>query len=299
MTGRIFNIQRFSIQDGPGIRTTVFMKGCPLKCLWCANPESMDARPQLLYIEAHCARCYRCIEACPNGANSKNVDGSIRIDRNLCKGCGKCVEACPNEARVLCGKQMTVDEVMVEVKKDALFYRNSGGGVTASGGEPTQQADFLVNLFKKCQTAGFHTALDTCGYVKWERLERILKYTDLVLFDLKNIDPTKHKELTGANYGLVLENAKQMAKKGIDFIVRAPLIPGRNDSTENLHALASFVIKLGKNMIDILPYHRLGAGKNERLGKQYALEKTQPFTKEELQGKVKILESCGLDVSIK
>lgn len=298
MTGRIVNIQRFSIQDGPGIRTTVFLKGCPLNCLWCANPESIEPLPQLLFIEAHCKRCYRCVAACPNGANSISADGSIRIDRDLCKGCGKCVEACPNEARTICGKQMSVDEVMEVVKKDSLFYRNSGGGVTASGGEPTQQAKFLMDLFKKCQDAGIHTALDTCGYVTWEKLERVLEYTDLVLYDLKNLIPAKHKELTGANYGLVLENAKKMAKKGINFIVRVPLVPGRNDSTENLQALAQFAAKLGKSMIDILPYHRLGAAKNDKLGRIFRLHETQPFTKEELQEKVNVIESCGIGVRI-
>lgn len=298
MTGRVFNIQRFSIQDGPGIRTTVFLKGCPLNCLWCANPESMDPRPQLLYIESHCKRCYRCVDACPHGANSIRTDGSVGIDRNICKGCGKCVDACPNEARAICGKQMTVDEVMEVVKKDVLFYRNSGGGVTASGGEPTQQAKFLVELFRKCQDAGIHTALDTCGYVAWEKLERVLEYTDLVLYDLKNFIPAKHRELTGANYELVLENAKKMARKGMDFIVRVPLIPGRNDSTENLQAMAGFVAQLGKNIINILPYHRLGAEKNARLGKLYPLHETQPFSNEELQEKVKVLESCGMDVKV-
>jgi glycyl-radical enzyme activating protein len=298
MTGWIFNIQRYSIQDGPGIRTTVFFKGCPIRCLWCANPESQEVFPQLLYVESHCVRCYRCIEACPHMANTRASDGRIRIDQGLCKVCGKCIEVCPNEARVLCGRLMTVEEVLEEVKKDALFYWNSAGGVTASGGEPTQQPEFLIEFFKRCQDVGFHTTLDTSGYVTWERFVRILEYTDRVLYNIKHMDPVRHRELTGVDNGLILENVKKIAEREISFIVRVPLIPGCNDSAENLQDLARFVTELGKGKVDLLPYHQLGVRKYERLRRCYELDGSQLFEKEEIQAKMKVLESYSLEVKL-
>jgi glycyl-radical enzyme activating protein len=296
--GWVFNIQRYSIQDGPGIRTTVFLNGCPLRCLWCSNPESQGAPPSLFYFDSLCVRCYRCVEACPTGATSIAPDGSIKIDRTRCERCGKCAEVCPNEARVMSGKLMTVDEVLEVVKKDALFYKNSGGGITASGGEPTHQPEFLLEFFKGCQNSGFHTCLDTTGYVRWEIFEGILEYTDLVLYDIKHMNPERHKELTGVDNRIILLNAEKIAKKGIPLIIRVPLIPGGNDSPENLETLGKYVAKLGTHKLDLLPYHQFGVKKYERLGMEYKMGDIKPYQKEQVELIKKTLESYGLEVSI-
>lgn len=298
IVGCVFNIERFAIRDGPGIRTTVFLKGCPLQCLWCANPESISPVPQLFYFENLCQRCYRCIEACPNKATSKSPEGSILIDRKLCKACGKCVEVCVPKARVISGKIMTVDEVLEEVQKDTLFYQNSGGGVTFSGGEPTHQPDFLWHLAKRCQESGIHTALDTCGFVKPEVLKKVLEYTNLVLYDIKHMEPARHKELTGVDNRLILENARIIAKMGKPMIIRVPLIPGHNDSPENIKALAEFMKELRLNKVDLLPYHSLGKIKYYRLGTEYKLEDLKPYEGDEV-AKVKAdLESYGFQVGV-
>jgi len=298
IVGCVFNIERFAIRDGPGIRTTVFLKGCPLRCLWCANPESISPVPQLFYFENLCTRCYRCVEACPNKATTKTQDGAIKIDRSLCKACGKCVEVCPNKAREISGKPMTVEQVLEEVKKDALFYQNSGGGVTVSGGEPTLQPDFLWHLLQRCQESGIHTTLDTSGFVKPEILRRVLEHTDLVLYDIKHMDPAKHKELTGVDNRLILENARMIAAMGKPMIIRVPLIPGHNDSKENLKALAEFMLSLGLKRVDLLPYHSLGKIKYYRLGMEYKLSDLKPYEGDEI-AKIKAdLESYGLQVGV-
>jgi pyruvate formate lyase activating enzyme len=298
IAGCIFNIERFAIRDGPGIRTTVFFEGCPLGCLWCANPESMNPTPQLFYLERLCQRCYRCVEACPNKANTINPEGAIEINRALCKNCGKCVEICPNKAREMSGRLMTVEEVLEEVKKDTLFYQNSAGGVTFSGGEPTQQPEFLWRLSKQCQDSGIHTALDTCGLVKPEILKRVLEYTGLVLYDIKHMDPLKHKEFTGVDNRLILENARMIARTGKPMIIRVPLIPGHNDSRENVKALAQFMNELRLTRIDLLPYHTLGKEKYRRLGMEYKLSELKPYAGDEV-AKIKAeLESYGLQVGV-
>lgn len=295
--GCVFNIERFAIRDGPGIRTTVFFKGCPLRCLWCSNPESIKPFPQLFYFEHLCTRCYRCIEACPNKANTVTSDGAIAIDRSLCKNCGECIEACPNKARDISGKIMTVDEVLEEVKKDSLFYQNSGGGVTASGGEPTHQPEFLRHLFAACYRSAIQTCLDTTGFVKTEVLQGILGHTDLVLFDIKHMDPVKHKEFTGIDNSLILENARLVAASK-PMIIRLPLIPKHNDSEENLSALSGFMAELGLKRIDILPYHSLGKMKYARLGLEYKLDGLQPYESEDIAAIKAFLESRGLEVGV-
>lgn len=298
-TGWIFDIQGYSINDGPGIRTTVFFKGCPLSCLWCSNPESQQQIPELFFLDSLCTRCHRCVPVCPTGATTVNSsDESIQIDRSLCNACGRCVEVCPSEARVLSGRLVTVDEVLEVVKKDALFYRNSGGGITASGGEPTFQPQFLLALFKKCQESNIHTVLDTCGYVRWETLKEILEYTELVFFDIKHLDSAKHIEQTGVDNKLILENARKIVEQGKPIRIRLPLIPGFNDSEENIGQTASFLRTLGVNEIDLLPYHQFGKNKYVRLGKIYKLNNLESYQQQQIEKIKKRFKSFGIDVII-
>lgn len=296
--GHIFDIQRYAVNDGPGIRTTVFFKGCPLRCLWCDNPESQASLPQLFYFENLCTQSHRCVAACPTGATRLNRAGKMEIDRGLCTACGTCVEACPSDARAISGRLVTTAEVMETVKADSLFYRNSGGGVTASGGEPTQQPEFLMELFEECQRAGLDTALDTCGFVKWEVLEPVLEFTDLVLFDIKHLDPERHRELTGVDNRLILENIEKISERGTPLIVRIPLIPGCNDSREALSDMAGLLTRLNLTRVDLAPYHRLGAAKYSRLGMAYVLDGVEPYSEEQVEEIRIFLEDRGLEVEI-
>ena len=262
--GIVFNIQRYSIHDGPGIRTTVFLKGCPLQCFWCQNPESQKRKPEVFLNKSKCTLCGECVAVCPTGASALS-ERSSTIDRDKCTGCGKCVEACPNEARSLVGRDMTIDEVMKEVIRDRRFYENSGGGVTLSGGEPIAQPKFACAILQACKGAGLHTVLDTCGYVSWPTMEKLLKYTDLVLYDIKCMGRKKHYEATGKANEIILENAKRIAKYKA-MRVRVPVIPGFNDSADEISAIAHFVkAELNSVDIDLLPYNKMGEIKYERL----------------------------------
>ncbi len=266
LNGVIFNIQRYSIHDGPGVRTTVFLKGCPLSCFWCQNPESQAMKPEVLFDKNRCTSCGQCIIACSSGANWLAGDG-VKIDRDKCTGCGKCIEGCPNEARKLTGRYATVGEVMEEILKDRRFYENSGGGITLSGGEPTLQSEFALQLLQRCKEGGLHTALDTCGYVPWQTMQKLLEYTDLVLYDIKCLDATKHSKATGKPNDLIIANAKKIATYK-EMWVRIPLVPGLNDSAEDIRAIVRFVKKeLVLAKIDLHPYNKLGEGKYNRLAK--------------------------------
>ncbi len=298
LKGCIFDIQRFSIQDGPGIRTTVFFKGCPLSCLWCSNPESQLNSPQLLFFQHLCTRCYKCVSVCPNQANRVLEDGSVELDRSLCSTCGKCVDACFAKARHISGTLMTVDEVLEIVEKDTIFYRNSGGGMTASGGEATSQPDFLTALFTEAHNHGFHTTLDTCGYTQWPVLERVLEHTDLVLFDIKHLDSIFHKKLTGVSNDLILENAKKIGRKKVQLILRVPLIPGYNDSEENIEGIGKLAVELKSVEVNLLPYHRLGISKTQALGREYKLKHVPLLKDEDVKKIADTIRSCGVPVKI-
>ncbi len=298
--GVIFNIQHYSIHDGPGIRTTVFLKGCPLRCFWCQNPESQASQPQIFFNAEKCTGCGKCVDSCPEGA-IQLIEGKSQTDRSLCKGIGKCAEICPNEARSLMGRYVTAGEVFKEVNGDALFYRNSGGGVTLSGGDPIDQPDFTISILTLCRDAGLHTAIDTCGYAPWETLRRILEYVDLVLYDLKHMDPASHKRYTGVSNELILENAKRIhGDLGLDMLARVPIVPGYNDSLENLKRTAVFIAnELGTGIgVRLLPYHRLGEAKYERLEEPEKSAPIHPPGDEHVEEIKEIFESFGLRVNL-
>ena len=296
--GTIFNIQRYSIDDGPGIRSTVFMKGCPLRCLWCSNPESQKPWPEVTHRDSVCNKCGRCIEVCDTKAISLDGQG-VHIDRESCAGCGKCVEVCIPEALRFIGREMSVDEVFDELVRDIDYYRDSGGGVTVSGGELLFQPEFTTALLKRCQDAGMHTCIDTTGYGDTAALERMLPHTSLVLFDIKHMDPVKHKELTGHSNELILQNLKLIVSRGVPVVVRVPVIPGVNDSDQGITAIARAVAGLSKSIpVNLLPYHRFGMGKYKMLDQQYKLGELVPPTSEKLEGAKQIFESLGLHCEI-
>lgn len=273
--GLISNIQRFSIHDGAGIRTLVFFKGCHLRCLWCSNPETQSLGREIKFAANLCLGCGRCVEVCPTGAASVG-DRIIAIE--TCIGCGKCVQVCPGGARKMVGQEMTVDEVMSEVVKDMPFYRRSGGGVTLTGGEPLVQLNFALAILKECQKKGIDTAIETCGAVPWERIERILPYLDLVLFDIKQMDSQAHKNQTGHDNRLILKNAAKISASGARLIIRVPVVPGLTDSVKNIQRIVDFANTLeGVEEVHLLPFHRLGESKYKQLGKAYHLENLKPL----------------------
>lgn len=294
--GVVFNIQRYSIHDGPGIRTTVFLKGCPLSCLWCQNPESQSIKPEIFYNVERCVGCGKCIAVCPAKAIEMG-DARVITDRNICTGCGSCVDACPEEARELMGKYMTVEEVVEEVMKDDIFYQRSGGGVTISGGEPFTQWKFSANILKHCKERSAHTAIETCGYAPWETMERVLQYTDLVLYDLKHMDPKEHMKLTGVSNELILENVRRIwHERHIPIWIRVPVVPGYNDSPANIDALAGFVVNELSPFLQIhlLPYHRLGESKVQQLEKSGPKLSADPPDEAHMQSLKEIVEARGL-----
>nr|MDO8098439.1 glycyl-radical enzyme activating protein [Candidatus Njordarchaeota archaeon] len=278
----IFNIQKFSTEDGPGIRTTVFLKGCPLRCLWCHNPEGLALHPEIVWYDVKCVGCGECTKTCPEGAITKTSEGLV-TNRTLCKNCGKCAETCTSGARELIGKVMTVDQVLQEVEKDKVFYDTTGGGVTLSGGEPAIYPEFATELFKKCKNGSIHTALNTSGYAKWETLERILRYTDLVLYDLKQMDPRKHIEQVGVPPQLIWKNLKEIDGARKPIWIRTPVIPSYTDDEENIRKIAEFISEL-KNVErwDLLPYHKFGEPKMVRLGREYILKGLEPPSEESM-----------------
>lgn len=259
MTRRVFDIQRFSIHDGPGIRTAVFFKGCPLRCAWCHNPESQRPGPELLFFAHKCVGCGKCAEICDN---THTPD---------CTGCGKCAAVCAHGAREISGYDITADVVLEKVLRDRAFYETSGGGVTLTGGEPLAQPDFAEELLRKCRENGLHTAMETCGFAPWETLARLLPYLDLVYFDIKGIDPALHKRNTGVDNGLILANAARLKESGKEVVFRMPYIPGYNDG--ELDAVRNFA---GAFPLQLMPYHAIGEGKYTALGREYPAAGTQP-----------------------
>ena len=297
--GWILNLQRFSVHDGPGIRTTVFLKGCPLRCLWCDNPESQPVEPQIVFWEDRCIRCGACVAVCPEGAVVELEDGRRRIDASRCGTCGQCVAECYAGALEQVGRLMTAGEVLAEVEADRPFYEQSGGGMTLSGGEPTSQPAFARALLAGARARHIHTAIETCGHAPWAAWEGLLPLLDLILYDVKEVDPELHRRLTGVSSERVLDNLARLARSGKPLIVRRPVIPGYNDSPESIHRLARLVRGLGTvEEIHLLPYHRMGEGKYERLAQDYALRGRASLKEEDVVGLRDILLSYGFRVKI-
>ena len=276
MEGNIFDIQRFSIHDGPGIRTTIFFKGCPLKCFWCHNPESQNPNPEIGFYANKCLKCGICETICPLGAC--HLLNPKRIDREKCNLCGLCVEQCPSSALKMIGRETTIEEILKEVAQDEVFYQQSGGGVTLSGGEPLYQYDFALALAKRLKILSYHLTLDTSGYYQGNDsdLTILLNFAqgvDLILYDIKMIDDQKHQKYTGISNLTILENASILSLKyPKKMIFRYPLIPGLNDSPEDINLLKGFLSSLSNTVLEILPYHRIGISKYCLIGKEYELE---------------------------
>ncbi|MFA5065839.1 MAG: glycyl-radical enzyme activating protein [Dehalococcoidia bacterium] len=297
LKGLIFNIQRYSIHDGPGIRTTVFFKGCPLHCRWCSNPESISPQPEIMVRETRCNGCRRCIEVCSPGALSLASTG-LWLDREKCDLCLKCIGACWEDAIEVAGQYMTLNEVVEECRRDEPFYRNSGGGVTLSGGEPLMQADFALALLNSCKELGYNTALDTCGQVTWSVLDRALDIADLVLFDIKHLDADEHRDGTGVDNKLILSNLEKAMSSGKSRIwIRIPVIPGYNDSNQYMEGLARKLSGMKAEKVSVLGYHEFGRPKYQSLGKAYQLGGRKPLGGERINEIVDIFKSAGLDAT--
>jgi pyruvate formate lyase activating enzyme len=294
--GVIFNIQRYSIHDGPGIRTTIFLKGCPLSCLWCQNPESQSYKSEIFYNAERCVGCGKCIAVCPVKA-IKMRDDKVETDRKICTGCGACVEACPEEARELAGKTMNVREAFNEAVKDEIFYKRSGGGVTLSGGDPFAQPAFSAGILKLCKEAGINTAIDICGYTPWKTMEPIMSYVDLILYDFKHMDSAEHEKLTGVPNELIFENIKKIHKLHKSIFIRVPVIPGHNDSQQNIEATADFIVKeLDPSIqVNLLPYHRLGESKIVQLERPDIKLSAEPPDENYMLHLKEIMEAHGLN----
>ena len=296
-SGRVARIDRGAVHDGPGVRTVIFLKGCPLRCGWCHSPETQAARPEVLFQQDRCLDCGTCVETCLHGAARPAASGAP-VDRARCAACGRCAAACPSGARVLCGAPMTVEAVMREALRDRAVYDMSGGGVTLSGGEPLMQWDFALAVLAACQRERIHTAIETCGHVRPQALGRAAALADVVLFDLKLIDEARHRRATRVSNRMILDNLRALAAIRPDAIVRVPLVPGINDDWQNLAATAAFVDAVGLTRVDLLPYHRAGLSKYARLGREYPLDAIVPPPDGAMRAAMETFSGAGLDVRV-
>ena len=296
-TGFVFDIKRFALHDGPGIRTTVFLKGCPLACSWCHNPESQSKIPELLFQSDRCTGCGACVDACPSHA-TKLEQGQARIDRTRCSGCGGCVAACQSSARSLCGSSASVNEIVARVERDTLFHDESNGGVTLSGGEPLMQPAFCAALLEAFRARRIHTTVDTCGYADWSWLDSIAEHTDLFLFDLKAADDRRHLDATGVSNRVILENLRQLDARGSRLWIRVPLIPDFNDDPAELERIAGLIATIAHaEAVQVLPYHTAGVGKEERIGRRQPIAPLHKLPLEQVERAVELLQA-GLQVPV-
>ena len=296
--GNVFDIQRFSLHDGPGIRTTVFFKGCPLSCWWCHNPESQATAAELMWRDSRCIGCGACVAACAQGAIAWQGDEPV-TDRQKCTLCGACADACYAEAREMVGRQMTVEQLMAEIERDVLFFDESGGGVTFSGGEPLLQRAVLGALLRECKANEIHTAVDTCGFATWEAIDGLREWVDLFLYDLKLMDDTKHRAYTGVSNVLILENLRALSRHGNSILLRVPIIPGVNDDVENLQQIGAFAAALPHLVgVDVLPYHHTAVDKYRRLDMVYGLPELRPPSNGVMEHVAEALREYGLRVKI-
>jgi len=294
--GVVFDVKRYAIHDGPGIRTTVFLKGCPLACRWCHNPEGQASEGEMLFRSQRCIGCRACLEACPSGALFWNENGPA-FDRRKCTRCGACAAVCYAEARERVGREVAVEEVMAEVERDTAFYEESGGGVTFSGGEPLAQPDFLHALLRASKEKGIRTALDTCGHAPWEAIERVRGLVDLFLYDLKIVDGERHREFTGVSNEMILKNLQELSRHGHDIFLRVAIIPGINDDERSVREIGAFACGLPRlNEINILSYNRLGIEKYARLNRTCPLTDVRGISDDRMAGIVQCLSAFGLRV---
>ena len=298
MKGNVSNIQKFSVNDGYGIRTIVFLLGCTLNCLWCQNPETLSLEPELMFVDTLCKTCGRCTGICPAAGPKKSEDGQLTFNRSKCQDIYKCADVCPYEALRVSGRQMTSEQVIQEVLKDKVFYKQSGGGLTISGGEPLMQVDFTEEILKRIKQEGINTCIETAGNVPWESFEKILPYTDLFLYDLKFFNADSHQIWTGAKNEQILANFRLLAKEGKELIVRVPLIPGVNDGAE-FGEIVDFVIESRSvKELHILPFHQLGSSKYKQIDKPYTMADWKEENAENIEKCKCYAESKGLRVSV-
>jgi len=310
MTPLIFDIRRYSINDGPGIRITIFMKGCPLRCAWCHNPESQSPEVQKLYTASKCIGAQDCIEVCPNNALTLTPEGIV-TDTEACNLCGLCAEACPTKAIEMSGKPYNVDELMQIIERERVHIEHSNGGVTFSGGEPLMHPEFLIEMLKACGEKGLHRAVDTCGFASTETLLEVAKQTDLFLYDLKLMNPVQHKKWTGVDNRLILKNLKILAESGANINIRIPFIKNVNTGVEEVTKMAEFVAGLqlsnnhgletatpGRTLINLLPYHNIASGKYKKLEMFYDSAEMDEPTPEDLKIAAEIFGKFGIEVEI-
>lgn len=295
--GVIFNIQKFSLHDGPGIRTIVFFKGCHMSCLWCSNPESQEVAPQIMFNKNLCTKCGRCQSVCENSAIDMN--SSYKIDKSKCIKCKKCVESCLNGALVVEGKEHSVEEIIKELKKDSVHYRRSNGGITLSGGEALLQPDFAVELLKECKSYGWHTAIETAMHVNSEAVKKVIPYIDLAMIDIKSMNNEVHKKFTGVGNDIILENIKLSDELAKEIIIRVPIIEGFNADLESIREIAQFSKSLTKlKRIDLLPYHNYGESKYEASGKEYLLRELKAPSEDKMNTLKSLVNGMGISCTI-
>lgn len=293
MKGTVFDIQRFSVHDGPGIRTTVFLKGCRLNCKWCQNPEGISTGRKLVWWEGKCSRSGRCVSECPHSALSLSKDGLL-VDAGACVLCGRCVEVCPEEALSIVGKDMTVEDILSVVERDRIFYETSGGGMTLSGGDPLMQAEFSAALLSACRDIGIHTVVETGLCCKWEDAAMVIPYADLMLIDFKLMDPQEHKRWTGQHNNAIKENFERICGQDVKKVLRITLVPGMTATEANVRAISEYVFSIDRCVpIELLNFNPLCKSKYERLGKEYMCSSANALTGEEMAAFEEIVKAAG------